>query len=57
MDKPVLIIDLTDLSNESIIGIHDFLHALLKAFENHYIHQIRDYYRQLELDDDMDDLF
>lgn len=54
MDKPVFSIEMPDLSYEQVVGIEDFLHAIMNAFENHYIHQLREYYRQLELDDDID---
>jgi len=56
MDKPVLMIEMPKLSNEEVIGIHDFLHALMNAFEAHYMNQLRQYYRQLEFDDNIDDV-
>jgi len=56
MDKPVLIIEMPELSYAQAAGIEEFLHAVVKAFENHYHHQLREYYRQLELDDDLGDL-
>ena len=61
MDRPVLIIEMPDLSYEQAAGIENFLHALINAFENHHHQQLREYYRQLELDVDLgdviDDLF
>ena len=54
MDKVVLIIEMPDLSYEQVASIEDFLHALINAFENHYAHQCKEYYRKLELDDDFD---
>lgn len=61
MDRPVLIIEMPDLTYAQAAGIEEFLHALIKAFETHYHQQLREYYRQLELDDDLgddiDDLF
>ena len=63
MDKAVLMIQMPDLSYEQVAGIEDFLHALINAFENHYAHQLKEYYRKLEhdeginIDDVIDDLF
>ena len=57
MDKPVLIIEMPELNTEAVIGIHDFLHELIQSFETHYCYQLREHYRTLSLDDDIDDLF
>ena len=58
MDKPVLIIEMPELSYEQTAGVEDFLHALIKTFENHYARQLREYYQRLNLnqDTDIDDL-
>lgn len=55
MDRPVLIIEMPDLTYAQVAGIEEFLYALIKAFDNHYHQQLQEYYRQLELDDDLDD--
>jgi hypothetical protein len=66
MDRPVLIIEMPDLTYAQAAGIEEFLHALIKAFESHYHQQLREYYRQLQIDalmneiiddDVIDDLF
>jgi hypothetical protein len=59
MDKPVLIIEMPELSYEQAAGVEDFLHALINAFQNHYARQLREYYQRLNLnqDTDIDDLF
>lgn len=46
MDKPVLIIEMPELSDEAVIGIHQFLAEMREAFESHYFYQIQPYYRQ-----------
>ncbi len=57
MDKPVLIIEMPKLSNEQIAGIHNFLQALMNAFETHYTYQLREYYRQSNFNDNSDEIF
>lgn len=54
MDRPVLIIEMPNLSYEQAAGIEDFLHALINAFENHYTRQCKEYYRKLEYEGDID---
>lgn len=41
MDHPVLIIEAPELDDASIAKLHDFIHELLMAFEEHYYHQLR----------------
>jgi hypothetical protein len=66
MNRPILIIEMPELSNESVGKIHHFLNALVLAFEEHYRVQIREYYRDPCLgdlmgdslwEDSLDDLF
>ena len=57
MNKSLLIIEMPELSHEVTADIHKFLQALLNAFESHHISQLRQYYRNLPLDDDISDLF
>ena len=57
MDKPVLIIEMPELSNESVVNILDFLQKLMNAFEFQYDEQLKQYYRQLDNDDNKPDLF
>lgn len=54
MNKPILIIEMPDLSHEQAVGVEYFLHALINAFENHYARQLREYYHRLEIDQDTD---
>lgn len=46
MDKPLLIIEMPELSDEAVIGIHQFLEEIREAFESHYFYQMQRYYRQ-----------
>ncbi len=63
MDKPILLIEMPDLSYEQAAEAEGFLHALINAFENHYARQLKEYYQKLEHEDDIniddviDDLF
>lgn len=50
MNRPVLIIEMPDLTCAQAAGIEDFLHAFINAFENHYARQLRTYYQRLELE-------
>jgi hypothetical protein len=54
MDKPVLIIEMPELSNESVVSILDFLQEIMNAFECHYDNQIKQHYRQLDSDNPPD---
>lgn len=43
-NKPEPVIELPQLSDESVIEIHSFLETLIHAFESHYTSQIWRYY-------------
>jgi hypothetical protein len=45
MDKPVLIVEVPELSDEAVTGIYDFLQEITLAFESRYLHQLRRYHR------------
>jgi len=57
MDKPVLIVEMPELNDEAVIGIHHFLQELMNAFESHYFYQMRQYYRQLSPNDEIENPF
>jgi hypothetical protein len=57
VDKPVLIIDLPELSDEAVVGVRDFLEALMESFDSHYFSQLQRYYRGLSDKEVMDILF
>ncbi len=46
MDSPFLIVEVPALSDEVVVGVYDFLHAFMNAFESHYFSQLQRYYRQ-----------
>jgi hypothetical protein len=48
MDESVLIVEMPELSNESVFALCEFLHALTASFESHYDRQLRECYRQRE---------
>jgi recombinational DNA repair ATPase RecF len=50
----MLIIEMPKLSNESAAMIRNFLESLLYSFEAHYFIQIREYYRSLSPNDDIE---
>lgn len=47
MDKPVLIIDMPELSDEAIVCVQEFLQDLLNSFESQNAIPIRRYYRKI----------
>lgn len=57
MDKPVLIIELPELSDEAVSEIHNFLQEFRDGFESHYIGQLRRYYQGPSDKELMDILF
>jgi len=57
MDKSVLIIEMPELDDEAAVGFQQFLQELTNAFESHYLHQIKRYYRKLYHEDEEQDLF
>ncbi len=48
MDKPVLVIEAPELSDEAAAVVRDFLFDLVNAFESHYYHKRKRYYQQSE---------
>jgi len=57
VDKPVLIIDVPELSDETVAGVRDFLQELMAAFDSHYFSQLQRHYRGLSDKEVMDILF
>lgn len=57
MDKPVLILEMPELDDETAIILQQFLQDFTNAFEAHYLSQIKRYYQQLYLDEAGQDLF
>ncbi|EKD73014.1 MAG: hypothetical protein ACD_45C00484G0004 [uncultured bacterium] len=53
MDKPVLIIDMPELSDEAIVRIQEFLQDLMNSFESQNAIPIKRYYRKLYNDKEM----
>jgi hypothetical protein len=45
VDKPVLIVEMPELSDEAVMGIYNFLQDITLAFESHYLHRLRRYHR------------
>ncbi len=41
-----LVIEAPTLTDETAVNLQDFFYALMKAFEEHYHHQIERYYRE-----------
>lgn len=57
MYKPVLIIELPELSDEAVAGIHNFLQEFRDAFETHYYSQMVRNYRGATKKEVMDIVF
>jgi hypothetical protein len=47
VDKPVLVINMPELSDEAIVRIQEFLQDLINSFESQNIISIKRYYRKL----------
>lgn len=47
MDKPVLMIDMPELSDEAIVRIQEFLQDLMNSFESQNAVSIKRYYQKL----------
>lgn len=47
VDKPVLIIDMPELNDETIVRIQEFLQDLMNSFESQNSISIKRYYRKL----------
>ena len=45
MNKPVIIVEMPKLRNETVMGIYDFWQEITLAFESRYLHQLRRYHR------------
>jgi len=48
VDNPVFILEMPELSNESVYALCEFLHTLTETLESHYDRQLREYYQQQE---------
>lgn len=48
MDNRVFILEMPELSNESVYALCEFLHMLTETFESHYDRQLREYYQLQE---------
>ena len=48
MDESIFIVEMPELSNESVFALCEFLHTLTASFESHYGRQLRECYRQRE---------
>jgi hypothetical protein len=57
MDKPVLILEMPELDDETAVTLQHFLQDLTNAFESHYLCQIKRHYQKLYLKEAEQDLF
>jgi hypothetical protein len=57
MDKPVLILEMPELDDETVVVFQHILQDLTNAFETHYLSQIKRHYQKLYLWEAEQDLF
>ena len=53
MDKPVLMVEMPELSTQTIVEIYDFMQSVLTAFEAHYIDQLHHHWQSPELNEEI----
>jgi hypothetical protein len=56
MDRPILIIEAPELSDDAIASVQCFLHEMMTAFESHYYRQLQQRARRLSCSHVVDDL-